>query len=114
MKISYILLLALALSVIACGPSDEEKASARLRQAQAVLAKNDTLAALKQLDSIPLLYPKAEYAVNAAQNMKKEIRFALLHSKEAQLDTLQMKIIELEKPFQKEKTEFDRYSQYIH
>lgn len=114
MKISYILLLALALSIISCGPSDEEKASARLRQAQAVLAKNDTLTALKQLDSIPLLYPNAEYAVNAAQNVKKEIQFALLHSKEAQLDSLQLKITVLEKPFEKEKTEFDRYTQYVH
>lgn len=107
-------MLAITVTFIACGPSDEEKASARLRQAQAVLVKNDTLAALKQLDSIPLLFPKAEYAVNASQNMKKDIQFALLHRKEAQLDSLQLKITELEKPFEKEKTEFDRYAQYVH
>lgn len=111
---TYILLIFIAVTAVACGPSDEEKASARLRQAQAILEKNDTLTALRQLDSIPLLYPKAEYAVNASQNLKKEVQFELLHRKESMLDTLKARIIELEQPFQKEKTEFDRYTQYIH
>ncbi len=97
-----------------CGPSDEEKASAKLRQAKALLEKHDTLSALRQLDSISGLYPKADYAVNASTNLIKEIQFDLLHQKEAQLDSLKLKIGILEKPFQKEKTEFDRYTQYIH
>ncbi len=115
MKIlAYVFLLFLAIQMMACGPSDEEKASTRLKQAQALLAKNDTLSALRQLDSIAVLFPKANYAVNASQNLKKEIQFNLLHQKEAQLDSLLIKIAGLEKPFQKEKTEFDRYAQYIH
>lgn len=115
MKISVpVLLIIFALSWVSCGPSDEEKASAKLKQAQAFLAKNDTITALRHLDSIPKLYPKAEYAVNASQNLNKEIQFDLLHKKEAQLDSLELKIAELEKPFQKEKTEFDRYTQYVH
>jgi hypothetical protein len=52
--------------------------------------------------------------VNAAKNLQTEINFDLLHRKEAEFDSLQVKITELEKPFQKEKTEFDRYTQYIH
>lgn len=111
---TYILLIVTTLALAACGPSDEEKASARLRQAQAVLVKNDTLSAIRLLDSIPMLYPKAEYAVNASQNLKKEIQFDLLHRQEARLDSLVKKIAALEKPFEKEKTEFDRYAQYIH
>jgi hypothetical protein len=115
MKISlYLFLMLLTLSIVSCGPSDEEKASAKLRQAQALLARNDTLTALRHLDSISVLYPKAEYAVNASENLIKEIQFDMLHKKEAQLDSLKLKIEKLEKPFQKEKTEFDRYTQYIH
>ena len=115
MKISiYIFLTLFALVVAACGPSDEEKASAKLRQAEASLERSDTITALLLLDSIPGLFPKAEYAVNASRNLKKDIQFNLLHQKEAQLDTLILKITELEKPFSKEKTEFDRYAQYIH
>ena len=110
----YLVLAALLIIQVSCGPSEEEKASAKLKQAQALLAKNDTTAALLHLDSIPRLFPKAEYAVNASQNLNKEIQFDLLHKKEAQLDSLVVKITELEKPFQKEKTEFDRYSQYVH
>ncbi len=104
----------LVLTVVSCGPSDEEKASAKLRQARSLLEKHDTLSALRHLDSISALYPKAEYAVNASGNLVKEIQFDLLHRKEAQLDSIEIKIEILEKPFQKEKTEFDRYTQYIH
>ena len=111
---TYILLIVIAIAAVGCGPSDEEKASARLRQAQAILVNNDTLTAIKHLDSIPMLYPKAEYAVNASQNLKKEIQFDMLHTREAQLDSLEIRITALEKPFDKEKTEFDRYTQYIH
>jgi hypothetical protein len=115
MKISiYILLLILASGILSCGPTTEEKASSKLRQAQILLERNDTARALLLLDSIPGLYPKAEYAVNATKNLKKEVQFDLLHRKEAYLDSLLLKITELEKPFQKEKTEVDRYSQYIH
>ncbi|MFW6289728.1 MAG: hypothetical protein ACOC0R_02070 [Mariniphaga sp.] len=115
MKISAcILLVVLALAFVSCGPSDEDKARVKLKQAQALLEKNDTLTALRQLDSIPDLFPKAQYAVNAAMNLQKEVQFDLLHRKEAQLDSLKLKIADLEKPFQKEKTEFDRYTQYIH
>lgn len=115
MKVStYIFLIFLAVAYVSCGPTDEDKASAKLKQAQSLLEKNDTLAALSHLDSIPRLFPKAQYAVNSARNLQKEVQFDLLHRKEAQLDSLNVKITVLEKPFQKEKTEFDRYTQYIH
>ncbi|MCF8364081.1 MAG: hypothetical protein K9G70_15830 [Prolixibacteraceae bacterium] len=104
----------LAIMIVACGPSDEDKARTKLRQAQSLLEKNDTTAALRHLDSIPRMYPKADYAVNAAEDLSREIQFDLLHRKENQLDSLKVKITELEKPFEKEKTEFDRYAQYIH
>ncbi len=115
MKVTaYLFLFLLAVAYVSCGPSDEDKARVKLKQAQTLLEKNDTLAALRHLDSIPGLFPKAQYAVNSAKNLQKEVQFDLLHRKEAQLDSLKVKIAVLEKPFQKEKTEFDRYSQYIH
>lgn len=115
MKIqTYFSVLLIALIFVACGPSDEDKARAKVSLAKSLLEKNDTAAALRHLDSIPKLYPEAVYAVNAAKNLETEINFDLLHRKEAELDSLKIKIEELEKPFQKEKTEFDRYTQYIH
>jgi len=110
----YLSLLLAALFFAACGPSDEDKARAKVNEAKSLLEKNDTAAALQHLDSIPKLYPEAVYAVNAAKNLQTEINFDLLHRKEAELDSLNVKVTELEKPFQKEKTEFDRYTQYIH
>ncbi len=111
---TYFSILLIGLFFAACGPSDEEKAGAKVNRAKSLLEKNDTTAALRHLDSIPKLYPEAVYAVNAAKNLQTEINFSLLHGKEAELDSLQLKIAELEKPFKKEKTEFDRYTQYIH
>lgn len=110
----HILISILIVSVVGCGPSDEDKARAKLNQAKSLLAKSDTAAALRHLDSIPKLYPEAVYSANAAKNLISEVNFDLLHRKEAELDSLKVKISELEKPFKKEKTEFDRYTQYIH
>ncbi len=110
----YISVLFAGLFLFSCGPSDEEKARTKLSHAQLLLEKNDTAAALLHLDSIPRLFPKAVYSLNAAKNLLSEVKFDLLHRREAQLDSLKVKIIALEKPFSKEKTEFDRYTQYVH
>lgn len=116
MKFSvYITVLFTAgLIFFACGTSDEEKARAKLNLAKNLLEKQDTTAALVQLDSIPVLFPKAIYSLNAAKNLKNEVHFDLLQRKEAELDSLKVKFEELEKSFVKEKTEFDRYALYIH
>lgn len=106
--------LILAIIFVACGPSDEDKARVKLDYAKKLLLQNDTVAALANLDSIPKLYPEAVYSANAAKNIVKEVRFELLQQKEDELDTLKLKITELEKPFKKEKTAFDRYVQYVH
>ena len=104
----------LLLFIISCGPSEEDKARAKLEFGRLLLANQDTSGALIHLDSISILYPKAVYSVNAAKNLITEIRFEIFHRKELELDSLQNQIAELEKPFEKEKTEFDRYTQYIH
>jgi len=98
----------------ACGPSDEDKARAKMDEAKALLQNQDTAAALLQLDSIPRLYPEAMYSINAAKNLANEIRFEVLQRTEAELDSVKLEVAGLEKNFVKEKTEFDRYTQYIH
>jgi len=111
--ITYILLLFVVLFV-ACGPSDEDKARVKLDQAKALLQNQDTTTALLKMDSIAKLYPEAPYSINAAENISKQVRFDLLQRKEAEVDSVNVEITGLEKNFVKEKTEFDRYTQYIH
>lgn len=115
MKFSlFYIIVFLAVIVVACGPSDEEKARVKVNYAKILLEKQDTTQALLQLDSVSKLYPKAVYSISAAKNLINEINFALLESKESELDSAKVRIAELEKSFVKEKTEFDRYTQYIH
>ena len=97
-----------------CGPSQEERAGARLNYARALLQQSDTTSALMQIDSIALLHPKAAYALNAATNLKKEILWEVMQQKNNRLDTVNLRISELEKNFRIEKTQFDRYAQYLH
>ncbi len=110
----YFIAVCLAVLFVSCGSSDEEKARAKMSYARMLLEKQDTIQALLQLDSIAKLYPKAPYSINAAKNMTTEINFELLRRKEIELDSTKSMIIKLEGSFEKEKTEFDRYTQYIH
>ncbi|HCE58572.1 MAG TPA: hypothetical protein DER09_12275 [Prolixibacteraceae bacterium] len=110
---SIFYLVVFVLLFAACKPTDEEKARIRLNNAKFLLEKGDTVNAMLQLDSISL-YPEAKYSANAAKNLAAEINFSLLQKKEVELDTLEAKIARLETSFDKEKTEYDRYVQYIH
>jgi len=112
-SIQYITLI-LILFITACGPSDEELARIKLNSAKTLLEKQDTTNALLQLDSISILYPKAVYSANAAKNLKNEINFDIMQREEAELDSVKTQIADLEKSFVKEKTQFDRYTQYIY
>jgi len=115
MKLSvFFFAIGLVFLMAACGPSDEDKARTKLNFAKVLLEKQDTTAALLQLDSISKLYPKAPYSQNAAKNLMTEINFELLQRKESQLDTIKSRITKLENLFVTEKTEFDRYTRYIH
>ena len=115
MKISTVIIAIFALFyLVSCGPSDEDKARVKLNYAKSLVENHDTTAALLQLDSISKLYPKAAYAANAAKNMANEINFDLLQKNETELDTLEKQISILEKSFVKEKSDIDRYTQYIH
>lgn len=110
----YFSSILVVLFLVACGANDEEKARAKLNEAKVLLQKQDTVSALIHLDSIPKLFPEAMYSANAAKNLKNEIYFDLLQRRETELDSAKILIATLEKPFTKEKTEFDRYTQYVH
>jgi hypothetical protein len=99
---------------VACGPSEEDKARAKMNYAKTLLEKQDTMQALQQLDSIALLFPNAKYTANAAKNLIGEINYELLKKNEVALDSVMAQISILENSFDKEKTEYDRYMQYIH
>ena len=102
------------LILLACGPSQEDMARTKMNLAKSLLEKQDTAAALVELDSIETLFPEAIYTINAAKNLRNEIGFDVLQRKETELDSINYRIEQLEKMFVKEKTQFDRYAQYTH
>ncbi|MBT3384849.1 MAG: hypothetical protein HN778_08340 [Prolixibacteraceae bacterium] len=112
-SVKYLIVL-IVIFVVACGPSDEEKARVKLNLAKTFLEKQDTTNALIHLDSISTLFPEAIYSANVAKNLINEINFDLFQRKEAELDSLKIQFTKLEKSFVKEKTQFDRFAQYIH
>lgn len=113
-RISFLLPIALLLFFLACGPSQEDRGRARLNFARSLLEQGDTANALLHLDSIATLLPKAAYSNNAAKNLKKEIFWEIIQRKGNELDTAKAHIVKLEENFNSEKTQFDRYRQYMH
>ncbi len=97
-----------------CGPSQRELAVQETNKAKAILNSGDTLQAIKKLDSIKIKYPKAEVQISVAKSLATEMYQQLIDARSMQLIRLDSTIAELEKNFVKEKTEFDRYTQYNH
>jgi hypothetical protein len=98
---------------VSCAPSHEEKAVAKLSEAQSVLSQGDTLRAIGVLESIPVLFPKAVAQVEISKSKADELFRQLINAKKEQLSDIEIQITELEKNFTKEKTEFDMYVQYV-
>ncbi|NQU84924.1 MAG: hypothetical protein HQ541_04115 [Mariniphaga sp.] len=113
-SISGIILMFLILFFVSCGPSQEDRARVKLNQARIFLQNQDTSQAILELDSISVLFPKAVYSINAAKTLKDEINWDILQRYELELDSAKIIIEKFEKSFNQEKTEFDRYTQYIH
>jgi hypothetical protein len=98
----------------ACGPSQRELAVQETNKAKAIFNSGDTLQAIQKLDSIHIKYPKAEVQISVAKSLVTEMYQQLIDARSMQLIRLDSTIAELEKNFVKEKTEFDRYTQYNH
>lgn len=111
-KVFFILIL--AVSLFSCGKSEKELAAEKLALAQNLYDMGDTTQALQQLDTIQKMYKGAIQAVVDADKFEKKIYADLLYKKQDEMDSLNVKLVKLEDKFVTEKTEFDRYTQYIH
>ncbi len=105
---------ALLILLTACGPSQRELAVQETNKAKSIFNAGDTLEAIQKLDSIHIKYPKAEVQISVAKSLSTEMYQQLIDARSMQLINLDSTITELEKDFNKEKTEFDRYTQYYH
>ncbi len=95
-----------------CGKSYKKRAAEKLDLAISICEKGDSLASLQQLDSIRILFPEAFESAEKAKEMSKKIYSEILYRKQDQLDLIKASLTELEKPFETEKTEYDRFTQY--
>ncbi len=97
-----------------CGKSYKERAAGRLNMAVSICEKGDTVTALQQLDSVQILFSDAVETVEKARKLSNKINSEILFRKQEQFNKVGNQLNELNKLFDKGKTEFDRYSQYIH
>ena len=102
------------IALLACGKSDKDKATEKLNIAVTLLAKGDTATALLQLDSVQISFPQVREVGKDANELEDKIYTEIYAKKQDQLNQLNNRLTELEKLFDKEKTEFDRYTQYVH
>ena len=82
--------------------------------ATALCQKGDTVASLQLLDSVQILFPKAFEIAEKAKETGNKLNSEILFRKQEQLDRVSNRLKEFEGLFDKEKTEYDRFTQYIH
>lgn len=104
----------IAVIFFACGKSEKEKAAERFTLATSLYQKGDTAIALQQLDSVQMLFPKAFETAEKAKQLSNKINSEMLFRKEQQSDRVISRVTQLEGLFEKQKTEFDRFTQYVH
>jgi hypothetical protein len=116
MKKTFKLLIFLSLLsfISSCGPSQREKAAAKMDEADKLIEKGDTLKAIGILESIPSLFPNAKVQISVSRSRADEFFRQLIDARKEQLSTNEALISNLEKYFTKEKTEYDRYIQFNH
>lgn len=96
-----------------CGKSYKERAAEKFELAVSLCEKGDSLMALQELDSIQIVFPEAFETVGKAKELEQKVNSEILFRKQDQLDKLNGRVTELEKLFTTEKTEYDRFTQYI-
>lgn len=112
-RIQHYLIIVSTMVLWACGPSQRELAVKQISLAKQTILSGDTLAAISKLDSVKILYPKAEVQIGVARNMNTELYNQLINKCQLALAINDSLIGQLETKFEKEKTEFDQYMQYI-
>lgn len=112
--ISHIqILIGIIALLSACGPSQREQAVGKINFAEKVISQGDTSAGLAILDSIKILYPKANFQIEVAKNITDEIYRQQIDQKRMLLRETETSITALEEKFIKEKTQYDLFAQYI-
>lgn len=113
-NIKIVLVILLFSVLFSCGKSTKKRAAEKLNLAVSLCDKGDSLTAILHLDSIRMLYPEAFETIGKAKELSNKINSEFLFRKQEQFDKLNVRETELEKMFTKEKTEYDRYTQYNH
>ena len=107
-------IIALAGLLFSCGKSEKELAAEKLALAKNLYEMGDTTQALMQVDTIQKMYKGAIQVIVDADRFEKKIYADLLYKKQDEMDSLNVKLEKLKSKFTTEKTDFDRYTQYIH
>lgn len=102
------------LTICSCGASQRELAVKKINIAHQHLNKGDTLKSIIVLDSIKILYPKAEVQQAVAKKIMMATYQQMIDNRKIQLIRNDSLILDAETKFDKVKTEFDRYLQYNH
>lgn len=113
-SVGILFIIAVAMQLVSCGPSQRELAVGETNKAKQLYTSGDTLQAIYKLDSIHIKYPKAEVQISVAKDIRSEWVQHLIDSRNLQLIKQDSIITSLEKTFDKEKSEFDKYIQYNH
>ncbi|MGF7140979.1 hypothetical protein [Roseimarinus sediminis] len=111
---AFVPVLLSLLLLFSCGPSQREMAVRQISQSQMMLEQGDTLGAIGLLDSVRQMYPKAEVQHSVSRKLIADLYQQMIDKRQLQLIRKDSLIIELESDFIKEKTEFDKYTQYRH
>lgn len=96
-----------------CGNSYKKRASEKFEAAVKTCEKGDSVSALVVLDSIPVLFPEAFDVVSKAKELDQKINSEILFRTQDKYDKVNQKILELEKNFDQEKTEYDQFTQFV-
>ncbi|HKM94328.1 MAG TPA: hypothetical protein VJY41_11800 [Prolixibacteraceae bacterium] len=102
------------LTIWSCGTSQRELAVKKINMARQHLNAGDTLQSIILLDSIKILYPKAEVQQAIAKNILMATYQQIIDNRKIQMIRNDSLILDAETKFDKVKTEFDRYMQYNH
>lgn len=118
-KKSILSIIAVAVLVVACGPSKQELAQKLLSEAQQAVSSNDYNSARLKVDSINLLYPDQIEEIAAGQKMMMQIELTQQQQSLAYYDTLLVKrngdFEKLKKSFVYQPGKFEGYAgTYIH
>jgi hypothetical protein len=114
-RVTELLIVSFLLTLImSCGPSQREKATGKINIAKQLIVSGDTLSAIGHLDSIAIVFPKAESQIAIASNIRADLYRQMADSRKLMIIRNDSIISSLEEKFNIEKTRFDLYTQYHH